>query len=53
MSINSKTFWKIADLLIEKDNNGERKYSLDEIADMTNTSVDVVEYIDLIENVCL
>ena len=53
MNINSKTFWKIADLLIEVDNNGMLKYSIDEIAEMTNTSVDVVEYIDLVENVAL
>lgn len=53
MNINTETFWKIADLLIEVDNNGECKYSIEEIADMTNTSVDVVEYIDLVENVAL
>ena len=53
MSINSKTFWEIADLLIKVDSNGIRKYSIDEIAIMTNTSADIVEYIDLVENVCL
>lgn len=53
MNINSKTFWEIADLLTAKGNNDEYKYSVDEIAMMTNTSVDVVEYIDLVANVCL
>ena len=53
MNINSKTFWKIADLLIEVDSNGMAKYSIDEIAKMANVSIDVVEYIDLVENVAL
>lgn len=53
MNINSKTFWEIADLLTEKDNNDEYKYSVDEVAMMTNTSIDVVTYIDLVANVCL
>lgn len=49
MNIDSKTFWKIADLLIEVDNNGMAKYSIDEIAKMANVSADVVLYIDLVE----
>ena len=53
MNINSKTFWKIADLLIETDSDGMVKYSVEEIADMTNTSIDVIEYIDLVANVTL
>lgn len=53
MNVDYNTFWKIADLLTEKDNNDEYKYSVDEVAVMTNTSVDVVECIDLVANVCL
>ena len=53
MNINNETFWKIADMLIEVDNNGMCKYSIDKIAEMTNVSIDVVEYIDLLENVPL
>jgi hypothetical protein len=53
MNINNETFWKIADLLIEVDSNGMCKYSIDKIAEMTNVSIDVVEYIDLVENVPL
>jgi hypothetical protein len=53
MNINSKTFVEIADLLMEVDNNGECKYSVEEVADMTNVSVDTVLYVDLVANVAL
>ena len=53
MNINYETFAKIADLLAEVDNDGEYKYSVEEVADMTNVSVDVVKYVDLVENVVL
>lgn len=53
MNINSETFWKIADLLVEVDNDGMIKYSIDEIAKIANVPVDIVEYIDLVENVAL
>ena len=48
MNINSKAFMEIADLLMETDNNGEHKYSVEEVADMTNVSVDTVLYVDLV-----
>ena len=53
MNIDYETFWKIADLLIEVDNNGMAKYSIDKIAEMTNVSVDIVDYFDLVEHVGL
>ena len=53
MNVDYNTFWKIADLLTARDNNGEYKYSIDEVVAITNASVDVVELIDLVANICL
>lgn len=42
ININSETFWKIADLLVDVDSDGMNKYSIDEIAEMTNVPIDIL-----------
>ena len=50
MKIDFETYVEIADLLCMVDENLDPLYSVEEIAEQLNVSVDVVKYVDRTEN---